>query len=148
MVVPWNGVELKDILDKVGVQSGAKYVAFETANRPDEMPGLRYPVLDWPYREGLRLDEALHPFDFDGDGDLRQAHPKSKRRTHPVGGALEIWFQIDQIHRSDYLNGPRARNELEYGQCPRVWLLQQCESNGQPSTLVASYRTQDWRWPV
>jgi len=61
MVVPWNGVELKDILDKVGVQAGAKYVAFETANRPDEMPGLRYPVLDWPYREGLRLDEALHP---------------------------------------------------------------------------------------
>jgi sulfoxide reductase catalytic subunit YedY len=61
MIVPWNGVELKDILDKVGVQSGAKYVAFETANRPDEMPGLRYPVLDWPYREGLRLDEALHP---------------------------------------------------------------------------------------
>lgn len=61
MVVPWNGVELKDILDKVGVQSGAKYVAFETVNRPDEMPGLRYPVLDWPYREGLRLDEALHP---------------------------------------------------------------------------------------
>ena len=61
MVVPWNGVELKDILDKVGVQSGAKYVAFETANRPDEMPGLRSPGLDWPYREGLRLDEALHP---------------------------------------------------------------------------------------
>ena len=61
MVVPWNGVELKDILDKVGVQPGAKYVAFETANRLDEMPGLRYPVLDWPYREGLRLDEALHP---------------------------------------------------------------------------------------
>ena len=61
MVVPWNGVELKDILDKVGVQPGAKYVAFETANRPDEMPGQRYPVLDWPYREGLRLDEALHP---------------------------------------------------------------------------------------
>ena len=60
MVVPWNVVELKDILDNVGVQSGAKYVAFETANRPDEMPGLRSPVLDWPYREGLRLDEALH----------------------------------------------------------------------------------------
>jgi sulfoxide reductase catalytic subunit YedY len=61
MVVPWNGFELKDILDKVGVQSDAKYVAFETALRPDEMPGVRYNVLDWPYREGLRLDEALHP---------------------------------------------------------------------------------------
>ena len=61
MVVPWNGFELKDILDKVGVLPEAKYVAFETALRPDEMPGVRYNVLDWPYREGLRLDEALHP---------------------------------------------------------------------------------------
>ena len=61
MVVPWNGFELKDILDKVGVKPGAKYVAFQTALRPDEMPGVRYSVLDWPYREGLRLDEAMHP---------------------------------------------------------------------------------------
>ncbi|MEO0358634.1 MAG: protein-methionine-sulfoxide reductase catalytic subunit MsrP [Pseudomonadota bacterium] len=61
MVVPWNGFELKDILDKVGVQSGAKYVSFETALRPEEMPGVRFPVLNWPYREGLRLDEAMHP---------------------------------------------------------------------------------------
>ena len=61
MVVPWNGFELKDILDKVGVKPNAKYVAFQTALRPDEMPGVRYSVLDWPYREGLRLDEAMHP---------------------------------------------------------------------------------------
>ena len=61
MVVPWNGFELADLLDLAGVQSTAKYVAFETVLRPDEMPGVRYPVLDWPYVEGLRLDEALHP---------------------------------------------------------------------------------------
>jgi len=61
MVIPWNGFTLASLLERVGVQSGAKYVAFETAMRPDEMPGLRYPVLDWPYREGLRLDEAMHP---------------------------------------------------------------------------------------
>ena len=61
MVVPWNGFELKDILDKVGVKPDAKYVAFQTALRPNEMPGVRYSVLDWPYREGLRLDEAMHP---------------------------------------------------------------------------------------
>ena len=60
-VVPWNGFELADLLDMVGVKSGAKYVAFETALRPKEMPGVAYPVLDWPYREGLRLDEARHP---------------------------------------------------------------------------------------
>ncbi len=61
MVVPWNGFELADLLDLAGVQSEAKYVAFETVLRPDEMPGVRFPVLDWPYVEGLRLDEALHP---------------------------------------------------------------------------------------
>ncbi|MFZ5964131.1 protein-methionine-sulfoxide reductase catalytic subunit MsrP [Thalassococcus sp. BH17M4-6] len=61
MVVPWNGFELADLLQMAGVQSGAKYVAFQTANRPDQMPGLSRPVLDWPYVEGLRLDEAMHP---------------------------------------------------------------------------------------
>ncbi|WP_170775521.1 protein-methionine-sulfoxide reductase catalytic subunit MsrP [Ruegeria lacuscaerulensis] len=61
MVVPWNGFELADLLNMAGVQEGAKFVAFETAYRPDEMPGVQFPVLDWPYREGLRLDEAMHP---------------------------------------------------------------------------------------
>ncbi|UWR48782.1 protein-methionine-sulfoxide reductase catalytic subunit MsrP [Phaeobacter inhibens] len=61
MVVPWQGFELADLLNLAGVQGGAKYVAFETLYRPSEMPGTAYNVLDWPYREGLRLDEAQHP---------------------------------------------------------------------------------------
>ncbi|MEO0939252.1 MAG: protein-methionine-sulfoxide reductase catalytic subunit MsrP [Pseudomonadota bacterium] len=61
MVIPWNGFELADLLEMAGVQSGGTYVAFETAYRPDEMPGTRFPVLDWPYVEGLRMDEAMHP---------------------------------------------------------------------------------------
>ena len=61
MVVPWNGFELADLLAMAGVQGGAKYVAFETALRPDEMPGVHRPVIEWPYVEGLRLDEAMHP---------------------------------------------------------------------------------------
>ena len=61
MVIPWNGFELADLLNMAGVREGAKYVAFETAYRPDEMPGTRFPILEWPYREGLRLDEAMHP---------------------------------------------------------------------------------------
>lgn len=64
MVVPWNGFELADLLELAGVQSGAKYVAFETVLRPDEMPGVRFPFLEWPYVEGLRLDEAVHPLTF------------------------------------------------------------------------------------
>lgn len=61
MVIPWNGFMLKDLLNIAGVKSSAKYVALRTANRPDEMPGLRNRVLDWPYQEGLRMDEAMHP---------------------------------------------------------------------------------------
>ena len=61
MVIPWNGIELADILNKVGVKSGAKYVAFETAVQPENMIGVQRRVLDFPYVEGLRLDEAMHP---------------------------------------------------------------------------------------
>ncbi|MBE0412530.1 protein-methionine-sulfoxide reductase catalytic subunit MsrP [Yoonia sp.] len=61
MVIPWNGIELADILNKVGVQAGAKYVAFETVVQPENMIGVRRRVLDFPYVEGLRLDEAMHP---------------------------------------------------------------------------------------
>jgi len=61
MVVPWIGFQLSDLLAKIGVQAGAKYVAFETLVRPEQMPGQKEALLDWPYREGLRLDEAMHP---------------------------------------------------------------------------------------
>jgi len=68
MVVPWNGFELADLLQLAGVQSSAKYVAFETLVRPSEMRGQKFPVLDWPYVEGLRLDEAMHPLTFMATG--------------------------------------------------------------------------------
>ncbi len=61
MVVPWVGFELADLLARVGVQPSAKYVAFETLVRPEEMVGQRRPTLDWPYREGLTISEAMHP---------------------------------------------------------------------------------------
>jgi sulfoxide reductase catalytic subunit YedY len=76
MVVPWNGFELADLLNWVGVQSSAKYVAFETAMRPDEMPGLASRVIDWPYVEGLRLDEAMHPLTMMATGIYGQDIPK------------------------------------------------------------------------
>jgi len=61
MVVPWVGFELSDLLNRVGVKSSAKYVAFETLVRPEEMVGQRRRFIEWPYREGLRLDEAMNP---------------------------------------------------------------------------------------
>ncbi|RYF90901.1 MAG: protein-methionine-sulfoxide reductase catalytic subunit MsrP, partial [Caulobacteraceae bacterium] len=64
MVIPWIGIPLADVLKRYQPNSKAKYVAFETLLRPGEMPGQRRPVLSWPYREGLRMDEAMHPLAF------------------------------------------------------------------------------------
>ncbi|WP_044042909.1 protein-methionine-sulfoxide reductase catalytic subunit MsrP [Octadecabacter antarcticus] len=61
MVIPWNGFELADLLNKAGIQTGATHVAFETAVLPDVMEGVQRRVIDFPYVEGLRLDEAMHP---------------------------------------------------------------------------------------
>ncbi|MGA9522957.1 MAG: protein-methionine-sulfoxide reductase catalytic subunit MsrP [Myxococcaceae bacterium] len=61
MVIPWLGFPLARLLDRVQPTSHAKYVAFETLLAPDQMPAQRGELLPWPYVEGLRLDEAMHP---------------------------------------------------------------------------------------
>src|SRR5882672_7833532 len=61
MVIPWVGFPLGDLIKRLEPTSRAKYVAFTTVLAPDQLPGQRTSVLDWPYVEGLRLDEALHP---------------------------------------------------------------------------------------
>jgi sulfoxide reductase catalytic subunit YedY len=60
MVIPWMGFSLKNILNEVEPTSDAKYVRFETLHDPEQMPGLKSPWYQWPYVEGLRLDEAMH----------------------------------------------------------------------------------------
>jgi sulfoxide reductase catalytic subunit YedY len=61
MVIPWIGFEFAALARLVEPTSRAKFVEFVTAYRPEEMPGVRIPVLEWPYVEGLRIDEAMHP---------------------------------------------------------------------------------------
>ena len=61
MVIPWMGFSLSKLLNKVSIKSEAKFVEFESVYDPEQMKGQRYPVLNWPYREGLRIDEAMHP---------------------------------------------------------------------------------------
>jgi methionine sulfoxide reductase catalytic subunit len=63
MVIPWIGFPLADVIKRAQPQGNAKFAAFETLKRPSEMPGQRgfFQPLDWPYVEGLRLDEAVHP---------------------------------------------------------------------------------------
>ena len=61
MVIPWMGFSLSKLLNKVLIKTEAKFVEFESVYDPEQMRGQRYPVLSWPYREGLRIDEAMHP---------------------------------------------------------------------------------------
>jgi sulfoxide reductase catalytic subunit YedY len=61
MVIPWVGIPLGKLLERFEPSSKARYVAFETLHDPERMPGQRRSTLDWPYREGLRMDEAMHP---------------------------------------------------------------------------------------
>jgi methionine sulfoxide reductase catalytic subunit len=61
MVIPWLGIPLGTLLKRFEPTSKAKYVAFTTLADPEQMPGLRYASIDWPYVEGLRIDEAMHP---------------------------------------------------------------------------------------
>jgi sulfoxide reductase catalytic subunit YedY len=64
MVIPWLGVPLADVIKRFQPSSKAKYVAFTTLDDERQMPGQGYRSLDWPYREGLRIDEAMHPLAF------------------------------------------------------------------------------------
>ncbi|MCU0721390.1 MAG: protein-methionine-sulfoxide reductase catalytic subunit MsrP [Pirellula sp.] len=61
MVIPWAGLQLSHLLEAVEPMANAKYVALETLYDPERMPGQKTSVLQWPYVEGLRLDEAMHP---------------------------------------------------------------------------------------
>jgi len=61
MVIPWNGYPLAELLKRAEPSSRAKYVEFTTLADPVQMPGTRTAVLEWPYVEGLRIDEAMHP---------------------------------------------------------------------------------------
>ena len=61
MVIPWVGYSFSELIKRVQPTSKAKYVQFISLADPEQMPGIRMPILDWPYAEGLRMDEAMHP---------------------------------------------------------------------------------------
>jgi len=75
MVIPWQGFPLKNLLEWVQPTSRARFVEFTTLYDPSRMPGQRSPVLEWPYAEGLRMDEALHPLTLLATGLYDQTLP-------------------------------------------------------------------------
>jgi len=76
MVIPWIGFSLADLIKRFQPTSNAKFVKFTTLERKGEMPGLRRSVLDWPYVEGLRMDEAMNPLALMAVGLYGEVMPK------------------------------------------------------------------------
>lgn len=76
MIVPWTGFPLSRLIERVQPKPEAKFIRFETFNRPDQAPGMRDPGYPWPYFEGLRMDEAMHPLTFLATGIYGKPMPK------------------------------------------------------------------------
>jgi sulfoxide reductase catalytic subunit YedY len=76
MVIPWQGIPLREVIRRVEPTPGARFVEFTTLHDPKQMPGQRLPILDWPYVEGLRLDEAMHPLTLLATGLYGQPLPE------------------------------------------------------------------------
>lgn len=120
-VVPWVGVPLSKVINALGPTSKAKYVYFETLVDPKQMPGQRARVLDWPYREGLRMDEAMNDLTLLTIGMYGEELPHQSgapvRLVTPwkygfksIKSVVTIRFQEDQPPTSWNMSAPR-----EYG---------------------------------
>ncbi|MCZ6566282.1 MAG: protein-methionine-sulfoxide reductase catalytic subunit MsrP [Gammaproteobacteria bacterium] len=121
MVIPWVGVELGPILKRFQPTSKAKFVQFKTILDPDNLPGQKRPVLEWPYREGLRIDEAMHPLALLAVGLYGKEMPNQNgaplRLVMPwkygfksIKSIVSIEFTEEQPATSWNITGPR-----EYG---------------------------------
>lgn len=121
MVIPWVGFPLADLLKRFEPNSNARYVQFQTLHDPRRLPGQQYPVLQWPYVEGLRMDEAMHPLTMVAVGMYGRVMPNQcgaplrlvvpwKYGFKSIKSIVRISFTEDQPDTSWNLSAPR-----EYG---------------------------------
>ena len=121
MVIPWMGFSLSQILNKIEPKSSARYVAFETLFRPEEMFGQRYNILDWPYREGLTISEAMHPLTILATGLYGEELPKQNgaplRLVVPWKYGFKSIKSIVKIKLTDQqpISSWNMQNPREYG---------------------------------
>ena len=105
MVIPWVGFPLGDLLKRFEPTSNAKYVQFLTLGDRQQMPGLRYAVLEWPYREGLTIAEAMHPLAFMAVGIYGKVLPNQNgaplRTVLPWKYGFKSCKSIVRIHFTD-----------------------------------------------
>jgi len=121
MVIPWMGFPLADLIKRMQPTSKAKYVYFETLMDPEQMPGQKRAVLDWPYVEGLRMDEAMNPLTLMGTGiygkDLLNQNGAPLRLVVPWKYGFKSIKSIAKIRFSETqpVNSWQKANKHEYG---------------------------------
>ncbi len=121
MVIPWYGFPLANLIRRVEPTSKANFVRFETVLRPEEMPGQRVAVLRWPYVEGLRMDEAMHPLTLLVTGvygmDLPNANGAPLRLIIPWKYGFKGIKSIVRISFTERIpmNSWQLANAFEYG---------------------------------
>ena len=108
MVIPWVGIPLADVIKRVEPVPSAKFVEFTTLTTPTQMPGQRRAVLRWPYVEGLRLDEAMHPLAILAVGLYGEVLPNQNGAPIRLDRAVEVRLQGRQVDRQDPLRGHAA----------------------------------------
>ena len=112
MVIPWVGFPLADFIKRCEPTSKAKYVEFTTLNDPKQMPGVRASVLRWPYIEGLRMDEAMHPLTHPRRRPVRRGAAQPERRAAAPRRAVEVRLQAHQVDRQDQIRREAAAEHL------------------------------------
>ncbi len=121
MVIPWIGFPLADLLDHAGLTSSASYVRFETLYDPEQMPNQTSTILDWPFTEGLRIDEAMHPLTILAVGTFGEVLPNANGAPIRLVVPWKYGFKsIKSIVRIELLDERpvgswQARQPREYG---------------------------------
>ncbi len=121
MVIPWIGFPLHELINQLELDYDTKYVAFDTIFRPEEMRGQRRATLDWPYREGLTIEEAIHPLTFIATGLYGRELPKQNGAPLRLVVPWKYGFKsIKSITKISFMKKQpfttwNAENPREYG---------------------------------
>ena len=149
MVIPWIGFPLSDLIKRVEPLGSARYVAFETLHRPSEMRGQRstFPILPWPYVEGLRLDEAMHPLTILAVGLYGKTMPTQNGAPIRLVVPWKYGFKsIKSIVAINFVDTPAA-DVVEQAGAARVRLLFERQSQRRSPTLEPAPRAPGRRGP-
>ena len=141
MVIPWVGFPLANLIKRVEptVESEIRRIHHACTTR-GRFPGQQLPVLDWPYVEGLRMDEAMHPLTILSRRSVRRGPAEPERRADSPGRPLEIRVQERQVDREDPVRGEAAAEYVAEDRAAGIRLLLQRQPGGVASALEPGHR--------